>query len=110
MNALNIALKDMQIFLRDRGAVINLFLLPFVFILVLSTAMQGSMGRDEDSLITLPVVNLDLDGEAAQALIDALNEAGGIKVRLYDQAEAQALLEDLEIARVLTIRSTLRLT
>lgn len=103
MNALNIALKDFQIFLKDRGAVINLFLLPMVFILVLSTAMQGLIGGDEDSLITLPVVNLDPDGEAAQALIDALNEAGGIKVRLYDQAEAQALLEDLEIERVLTI-------
>jgi len=103
MNALNIALKDFQIFLKDRGAVINLFLLPMVFILVLSTAMQGLIGGDEDSLITLPVVNLDLDGEAAQALIDALNEAGGIKVRLYDQAEAQALLEDLETERVLTI-------
>ena len=103
MNALNIALKDFQIFLKDRGAVINLFLLPMVFILVLSTAMQGLIGGGEDSLITLPVVNLDPDGEAAQALIDALNEAGGIKVRLYDQAEAQALLEDLEIERVLTI-------
>ena len=103
MNALNIALKDFQIFLKDRGAVINLFLLPMVFILVLSTAMQGLIGGDEDSLITLPVVNLDPDGEAAQALIDALNEAGGIKVRLYDQAEAQALLENLEIERVLTI-------
>ena len=103
MNALNIALKDFRIFLKDRGAVINLFLLPMVFILVLSTAMQGLIGGDEDSLVTLPVVNLDPDGEAAQALIDALNEAGGIKVRLYDQAEAQALLEDLEIERVLTI-------
>ena len=103
MNALNIALKDFQIFLKDRGAVINLFLLPMVFILVLSTAMQGLIGGDEDSLVTLPVVNLDPDGKAAQALIDALNEAGGIKVRLYDQAEAQALLEDLEIERVLTI-------
>jgi ABC-2 type transport system permease protein len=104
MNALNIALKDIQIFLKDRGAVINLFLLPLVFILVLSTAMQGFMGADEDDLITLPVVNLDLGGEAAQSLIDALNEAGGIEVKLYDdQAEAQVLLEDLEIERVLTI-------
>ncbi|MGA9347710.1 MAG: ABC transporter permease [Anaerolineae bacterium] len=103
MKALNVAWKDVQIFLRDRSAVINLFLLPMVFILVLSTAMQGFMGEDGDSLITLPVVNLDPDGEAAQALIDALNEAGGIEVKLYDQAQAQALLEDLEIERVLTI-------
>jgi ABC-2 type transport system permease protein len=104
MNALNIALKDIQIILKDREAMINLFLLPLVFILVLSTAMQGLMGGDGDSLITLPVVNLDPGGEAAQALISALNEAGGIEVKLYDdQAEAQALLENLEIERVLTI-------
>jgi|LGVF01.1.fsa_nt_gb ABC-2 type transport system permease protein len=103
MKALNIALKDIQIFLKDRGAIINLFLLPMVFILVLSTAMQGLMGGGEDDLITLPAVNLDPGGEAAQALIDALNEAGGIEVKLYDQTEAQALLEDLEIERVLTI-------
>ncbi|MBC8446045.1 MAG: hypothetical protein H8D74_02475, partial [Chloroflexi bacterium] len=46
MKALSVAWKDMHIFLRDRGAVINLFLLPLVFILVLSTAMQGFMGGD----------------------------------------------------------------
>ena len=103
MKALNVAWKDVQIFLRDRGAVINLFLLPIVFILVLSTAMQGFMGGDGDRLITLPVVNDDADGEAAQALIDALNQAGGIEVKLYDQAQAQALLEDSEIEQVLTI-------
>ena len=73
MNALNIALKDIQIFLKDRGAMINLFLLPMVFILVLSTALQGLMGGVEDDLITLSVVNLDPGGEAAQALIDALD-------------------------------------
>ena len=104
MKALSVAWKDMQIFLRDRGAVINMFLLPLVFILVLSTAMQGFMGGDEDDLITLPVVSLDPGGEAVQSLIDALNEAGGIEVKLYDdQAEAQVLLEDFEIERVLTI-------
>jgi len=61
------------------------------------------MGESEDELIALPVVNLDLDGAASQGLIDALNEAGGIEVKLYDQAEAQALLENFEIGRVLTI-------
>jgi ABC-2 type transport system permease protein len=103
MKSLHIALKDIQIKLKDRGGLINTFLMPFVFILVLSTAMQGFMG-DEDDLITLPVVNLDPGGKAAGALIDALDEAGGIEVKLYDdQAEARALLEDFEIERLLTI-------
>jgi ABC-2 type transport system permease protein len=103
MNALHIAVKDFQIYLKDRGNVINLFLLPLVFILVLSSALGGLMGEDEDSLIELPVVNLDPDGKSAQELIGYLDEAGGIQVKLYEQAEAQKLLEDFEIQQVLTI-------
>ena len=41
MNLLNVTYKDLQVFVRDRGSVFMLFLLPFVFILVLSLAMQG---------------------------------------------------------------------
>jgi ABC-2 type transport system permease protein len=103
VNALIVALKDFQIFLKDRAAVINLFLLPLVFIVVLSSALGGLIGEDEDSLLALPVVNLDPDGQASQALIQTLNEAGGVQVELYDQAEAQALLRDFEIERVLII-------
>ncbi len=107
MNALVIALKDIQIFVKERGNVIYMFLLPMVFILVLSTAMQGYMEEDEASLITLPLVNLDPGGEIAAALVEALNEAGGIQVEPYDQAEARALLQDAEIERVLTIPANL---
>jgi ABC-2 type transport system permease protein len=103
MKALHIALKDIQILVKDRASLIYLFLLPIVFILVLSTALGGLMGEDEDSLITLPVVNLDPDGELSQALIDALNEAGGVQVELYEQTEAQTQLTEFEIERVLTI-------
>lgn len=101
--ALYIALKDMQILLKDRASVIYLFLLPIVFILVLSTALGGLMGEDEDSLIPLPVVNLDPGGEVSQALLDDLDQAGGIQVELYDQATAEARLAEFEIGRVLTI-------
>ena len=41
MNLLNVTYKDLQVFVRDRGSMFTLFLLPFVFILVLSLAMQG---------------------------------------------------------------------
>lgn len=117
MNALHIAFKDFQILSKDRGAVINLFVLPLVFILVLSSALGGLMSAGEDELLTLPVVNLAPDSAASQDLIDALNGAGGIEVKLYEQAEAQAMLKDLKIERVLTIPAdfggspaTLRLT
>ncbi len=101
--ALYIALKDMAILLTDRAAVIYLFLLPMVFILVLSAALGGLMGEAEDSLITLPVVNLDESGELSKSLIDALNEAGGVQLQPYDLAEAQRQLEELEIERLLTV-------
>jgi ABC-type Na+ efflux pump permease subunit len=61
MNALNIALKDLQIFFKDRGAVIQLFLLPLLFIVVFSGALAaiGGSGEEEDVRIPLAVVDLD---------------------------------------------------
>jgi ABC-2 type transport system permease protein len=103
MNALYIALKDFQILLKDRAALVNLFLLPMVFIVVLSAALGGVMSSGQDSLITLPVVNLDPEGKTSQTLIDLLNEAGGIQVKLYEQDEAQTRLKSFVIGRVLII-------
>jgi ABC-2 type transport system permease protein len=103
MKALHVAYKDIQILLKDRGALINMFLLPFVFIIVLSTALQGIMSGDDDRLIDLPVVNLDNGGRAATTLLANLNEAGGLQVVSYQHAEAEAQLEEFKIAHVLTI-------
>jgi len=103
MNALNIALKDLQIFFRDRGAVVLLFLLPLMFIAVFSGALAAiGGGEDKDTRILLPVVDLD-GGEAAQTLLNSLNAAGGVRLERYAQEEAQALLQENELARVLTI-------
>ncbi len=103
MNALNIALKDMRIFFKDRGAVVQLFLLPLLFIVVFSGALAAiGSGGEEDTRILLPVVNLD-GGEAAQTLLDGLDAAGGVRVERYEQAEAQSLLDENKLARVLTI-------
>ena len=100
MNIISIALKDLQILLKDRSQVFQLFLLPFVFILLFSGL--GSGGADEVRAVSLPAVNLD-DGEAAQTLIDNINKAGGVKVELVEQAEAQTQLEAGELTRLLTI-------
>ena len=102
MNALHIALKDIQIYLKDRGNIVNLFLVPLAFIFAISTAVSG-FGAEEDEPIALPVVNLDPGSEASQALIEGLNADGGVKVELYNQDEALAQLDDLGIAVVLTI-------
>jgi len=103
MNALNIALKDLRIFFQDRGAVVQLFLLPLLFIVIFSGALAaiGSSG-EEDTRILLPVVDLD-GGQAAQTLLDGLDAAGGVRVERYDREEAKVLLEERKLARVLTI-------
>lgn len=102
MNALNIALKDLRIFFKDRGAVVQLFLLPLLFIVVFSGALAAIGSEEEDTRIPLAVVDLD-GGEAAQTLLDGLDAAGGVRVERYEQDEVLALLEENELARVLTI-------
>ena len=101
MKALKIASKDLQVFFKDRGAILTLFVLPLVFVVVFSGALM-SIGVDEDTRVALAVVNLD-SGEAAQELLDGINNAGGVIVELYAEDEAISLLEEKEIPRVLII-------
>lgn len=102
MKSLSIALKDLQILFKDRGEVIQLLLLPLLFIVVFSGAL-GAIGQgEEDTRLPLPVVDLD-GGEAAQALIAGLDAAGGVRTELYEYSEAQSLLEENDIGRMLII-------
>jgi hypothetical protein len=52
MKTFSIALKDLQIMIRDRGAVFQLFILPLLFILVFSGALS-SLGRSEDLVLLI---------------------------------------------------------
>ena len=102
MTALSIAFKDIQIFLKDRGAIIQLFLLPLIFILAYSAVAAEFASGDEDQRIPLVVVDLD-GGQQAAILLDSLEAAGGVQVELKDEADANDLLQKGEIGRVLTI-------
>jgi ABC-2 type transport system permease protein len=102
MKSLSIAIKDLQILFQDRGEVIQLFLLPLLFIIVFSGALGALGGEDEAVLLSLPVVDLD-GGEAAKSLRTGLDEAGGLKTELYEQPQAQELLNNNEINRMLVI-------
>jgi ABC-2 type transport system permease protein len=102
MSALSIAIKDIQIILKDRGTLIQLFLLPLLFIVAYSAVAAAFEGEDEDRRIPLPVVNLDA-GQEAQTLLDGLEMAGGVQVELIDEENATQKLEENEIARLLTI-------
>lgn len=100
MKILNIAFKDLQIFFKDRGSALQLFVLPLVFIFVFSGL--GSVGQDEDVAVPLPVVNLD-DGEAAQKLIENIDKAGGVQTELMEQSDAETKLEAGDIDWLLTV-------
>jgi len=102
MKMLNIALKDLQILIKDRGSLILLFLLPLLFVVAFSGAL-GALGQgQEDTRIALPVVDLD-GGQAAASFLANLDAAGGVLVQPYAEAEAASLLAEKEIARLLTI-------
>jgi ABC-2 type transport system permease protein len=100
--ALRVARKDIKVFLKERGTLLYLFVVPIVFMVGFS-AVSGVRGEPQEKAITLPVVNLDAGSEASSALLDALNQDGGIECELYDEARAKALLERKRIKRVLTI-------
>ncbi len=103
MSSIVIALKDLQILFKDRGAVVLLFLLPLVFVVVFSGALAAIGGvEEEDSRIPLPVVNLD-GAAASERLIEDLSDAGGLKLEIYSESQAMDLFEQAEIVRVLII-------
>src|SRR5207245_1929921 len=61
MNALRVALNDLRVLSRDRGAVITLLLVPVVLMVVASTALSGVFGGGADR-VTIHVA--DEDGSA----------------------------------------------
>jgi ABC-2 type transport system permease protein len=102
MKSISIALKDLQILIKDRGEVIQLFLLPLLFIVVFSGALGAIGGGEEDTRLPLPVVDLD-GGEAAQSLLAGIDAAGGVRTELYEHSEAKLQLEENDINRMLVI-------
>lgn len=99
---LHIARKDLKIFLKERGTLLYLFVIPLVFIISFSVGTGGSRNPQVEA-IALPVVNLDAGSAASQTLLNGLNQVGGIQCEIYDQALAMALLDKEKINRVLTI-------
>jgi ABC-2 type transport system permease protein len=100
--ALRVAQKDIKILLKERGTLLYLFVIPLVFVLGFSASSVGGDEPKEEE-ITVPVVNMDAGSDASQALIDFLNQGGGIECELYDEARAASFLDKGKINRVLTI-------
>jgi ABC-2 type transport system permease protein len=92
--------KDLKILFKDPGGIATLFLMPMMFIIVMSTALQGLFNTGTDTQPTrLPVVNLDR-GEYAAQVIDALDRLDGIEVettwdgKRLTREQAEALVAD----------------
>ncbi len=102
MKTISIALKDLQILVKDRGTIFLLFLLPLLFIMVFSGAL-GAIGQGEAvSLPNLALVDQD-GGEMAQSLVTNLAQDGSFLVQKYSAADAQALLDENKVAGLLTV-------
>jgi ABC-2 type transport system permease protein len=104
MSILSIALKDMQILFKNRGRIIELFLLPLIFIIGFIGLAFAGQGAEEDSSLTLVTVNLDGGGAEAAEFITNLEGSGGLKpIVFHSEGEARAQLENGDIRRFLII-------
>ena len=102
MNALRIASKDLQIFFKDRGFILQLIVLPIIFAAVFSGALVAISSQDVDQRTVLVVVDAD-SGDASQELIEKIEAAGGVKTVLYDHERAIQELDKNDIPRFLLI-------
>lgn len=104
MNALRIARKDLLLTLTDRSALLVLLVLPVAFVFVLVGLLPLFFPEGVAGAATpLAVVNLDPGGAMSERLLRELEQHGGLRPELLDAAEAEALLLEGELPRLLTI-------
>jgi len=104
MKTISITIKDLQILFKDRGTLFQLFILPLLFILVFSGALNA-IGQAE--VVVLPsLAVVDLDGsEAAGSLVSKIEADGSLSVQTYPASDAQAQLDENKVVGILTIPS-----
>jgi ABC-2 type transport system permease protein len=105
MRAFSITIKDLQIFIRDRGSFLWAFVIPMVFILLftgISSSIQNEAGQDSPG-ITLVVINLDSGGSQADEFLNRLQGTGKLAIELVDENQAKMMRDEEEIPYLLTI-------
>ncbi len=80
-----IVFKELHLLLRDPGGLLLLFVLPSIFILVLSVALQGAFSStDNDEKLDILIVNLD-PGDFGVRLVESVGTNGHFRaVTLLD--------------------------
>ena len=80
--------KDLKVLFKDKGGVATLFFMPLMFIIVMSTALQGLFNTGSDlNPELLPVINLDR-GQYASEIINSLEDMDGIEIEETWQGES----------------------
>ena len=92
--SLLLAWKDTRIFFKDRMALAFAFLLPFVFVIGFSLALQGA-GPD-DAPLEFVIATQESDGLSVQT-IESITAAADVKVTERDYADAMTATESGEI-------------
>jgi ABC-2 type transport system permease protein len=72
-------IKDLKVLFKDTGGIATLFLMPAMFLFVMSNALAGTFTRD-DKLFDVLVVNADR-GAIGATLVDSLKDGGGFNVQ-----------------------------
>jgi ABC-2 type transport system permease protein len=85
-----LTVKDLRLLLRDRWALLLLFLAPLVVISAAGFSLSSLYRSSEHAL---PVVDLDR-GSIAAKLIGALRESEGVEVELASEEDALRLVSD----------------
>ncbi len=115
-NILKIAIHDLRITLRDRSAVMWMFLLPIVFACFFGLVLGGPSGTNPiDGTVALTI--LDLDGsELSQRMIEELKDdrfglvfQDPLDAKAADTVRTLVIPEDFELSVMAGVQTTLRL-
>jgi ABC-2 type transport system permease protein len=90
--SLVLAAKDMKVFFKDRFAVVFALAFPVMFILAFSLALSG-VGPDDDKL-TLTVVTQEPAGGLSHRLVEGMEGAGDVGIRVLPYEDALQRVEE----------------
>lgn len=77
--------KESRIILRDRQALILFFVMPVLFVLILSLALRDAFGDRPGATFAVLVADAD-GGEVGEAVVSALSRSGHFRVERASQA------------------------
>jgi ABC-type Na+ efflux pump permease subunit len=92
-----LTVKDLKVVLHDRGAWLNLFAIPIVFILIMSAAGVGGV-RASSNTIEVLIVNRDT-GDLAGKTVAELRKVDGLK--LVETLDGVSITRDAAEKRVM---------